>query len=68
MYEIKTTGEKIKSFMEAVNIAKTIDSEVFEVETGLRRWAPAPESYGKAHAPILRTLQRLCCARVGKVI
>ena len=47
MYEIKTTGEKIESFMKAIRIAEAIGSEVFEVATGLRRWAPAPKVAAK---------------------
>ena len=47
MYEIKTTGEKIESYMKAVRIADAIGSEIFEVATGLRRWAPAPKASAK---------------------
>jgi len=47
MYEIKATGEKINSFMNAIRAAEAIGSEVFEVATGLRRWAPAPKVSAK---------------------
>lgn len=47
MYEIKSTGEKFDSFIQATRVAATIGSEVFEVETGLRRWAPAPKVSAK---------------------
>lgn len=47
MYEIKVTGEMFGSFMQAVASAKKIDAEVFEVETGMRRWAPAPKVSSK---------------------
>lgn len=47
MYEVKATGEKFNSFTKAVAAAVVIRSEVFEVETGVRRWAPAPEVSAK---------------------
>lgn len=47
MYEIKTTGEKFDSFMKATRAAAAIGAEVFEVATGLRRWAPAPKVTAK---------------------
>lgn len=47
MYEVKTTGEKHNSFMAAIAAARAIGSEVFEVSTGLRRWAPAPKVTAK---------------------
>ncbi len=43
MYEIKATEEKFDSFFSAIAAAKKISAEVFEVATGLRRWAPAPK-------------------------
>ena len=43
MYEIKTTGEQFGSFTKAIAAASAIGAEVFEVATGLRRWAPAPK-------------------------
>ena len=37
-----TVNEKtFNSFMKAMRYAQSIKAEVFEVETGLRRWAPA---------------------------
>jgi hypothetical protein len=41
MYQVKTTGQTFNSFLTAVAVAKVEGSEVFEVSTGLRRWAPA---------------------------
>lgn len=41
MYEVKLTGEKFGSFFAAVKVAQTIGSEVYEITTGIRRWAPA---------------------------
>ena len=41
MYEVKTTGEIFKSFMEACKAGKAANSEVYEVNTGIRRWYPA---------------------------
>lgn len=58
MYEIKTTGEKIDSFMKAIRVAEAIGSEVFEVATGLRRWAPAP----KVAAKRMRQYREHCAA------
>jgi hypothetical protein len=43
MYEIKATEEKFDSFFSAIAAAKKISAEVFEVATGLRRWAPTPK-------------------------
>ena len=40
MYSVN--GVEFESFSEAVAAAKPIRAEVFEVATGLRRWAPAP--------------------------
>ena len=39
MYKVK--GKTFDSFMKAMRYAQSIKAEVFEVETGLRRWAPA---------------------------
>lgn len=47
MYEVKLTGEKIDSFFGAVKIAQAIGSEVYEVATGNRRWAPAAKVTAK---------------------
>ena len=41
MYEVN--GQKFEMFMQAVRFAQPIGAEVFEVETGIRRWAPAPK-------------------------
>jgi hypothetical protein len=35
-------GIGFESFSEAIKASKPIRAEVFEVATGLRRWAPAP--------------------------
>jgi hypothetical protein len=40
MYEIKTTGEQIPSFTAACKAGQAAKSEVIEVSTGIRRWAP----------------------------
>ena len=37
-------GEGFNGFREAVNAAKSINAEVYEIATGLRRWAPAVKS------------------------
>jgi hypothetical protein len=42
MYTIKTTGQAVKSFVEAIKIAGAANSEVIEVATGLTRWSPLP--------------------------
>ena len=47
MYEIKTTGEKFDSFSKATRAAHAIGAEVYEVATGLRRWAPATKVSAK---------------------
>ena len=41
MYQVKTTGQTFASYLAAVAAGKAADSEVFEVATGARRWAPA---------------------------
>ena len=41
MYQVKATGQTFGSFLAAVAAGKAAGSEVFEVETGVRRWAPA---------------------------
>jgi hypothetical protein len=38
-YTVNT--QNFDSFLKAVNYAKDINAEVYEVATGLRRWAPA---------------------------
>ena len=43
MYEIKSTGERFYSFLDATRTAAAIRADVFEVETGARRWTPAPQ-------------------------
>lgn len=49
MYQVKTTGETFNSFLAAVAAGKAAASDVIEVETGVRRWAPAaPVSSKKA--------------------
>ena len=45
MYEVN--GHKFEMFMQAVRFAEQIDAEVFEVETGMRRWYPAPKVSAK---------------------
>lgn len=48
MYDVN--GKSFESFTQAVNAAKAIDAEVFEVrETGerIRRWYPAPKKAPK---------------------
>jgi hypothetical protein len=41
MYQVN--GQKFEMFMQAVRFAQQIGAEVFEVETGIRRWHPAPK-------------------------
>jgi hypothetical protein len=41
MYVIKKTGETFASFIEACHAGQNARSEVFQVDTGVRRWAPA---------------------------
>lgn len=41
MYSVN--NETFDSFMAAVRAAEKIGAEVFEVETGIRRWHPAPK-------------------------
>lgn len=48
MYQVKTTGKTFSSFLTAVAAGKAAGSEVFEVETGARRWAPAAPVVPKA--------------------
>lgn len=43
MYEVKSTGQKFASFSKAIEHAKAANSEIYEIETGLRRWAPIPK-------------------------
>lgn len=47
MKEIYTVnGTNFESFFNAVNFAKEIDAEVYEIANGLRRWAPIPKKAG----------------------
>jgi hypothetical protein len=48
MYQVKTTSQTFNSFLTAVAAGKAACSEVFEVETGVRRWAPAAPIAAKA--------------------
>lgn len=41
MYIIETTGEKVESFLKAIEIAEKAGSRVIEEATGLSRWTPA---------------------------
>ena len=61
MYQVKTTGQTFDSFMSAVACAKSANSEVFEVETGARRWAPAAPVSSKK----LRQYQNQLAARAA---
>ena len=40
-YEVRKTGEVFKSFFEACKAGEASKSEVYEVNTGIRRWYPA---------------------------
>ena len=40
-YEVKATGEVFVSFFEACKAGEAAKSEVYEVNTGIRRWYPA---------------------------
>lgn len=43
MYVIEITGETVKSFFKAIEIATELNSNVIEEATGLVRWQPLPE-------------------------
>ena len=48
MYQVKSTGQTFNSFLAAVAAGKAACSEVVEVATGVRRWAPAAPVASKA--------------------
>lgn len=45
MYQV--ADQKFESFLAAVNVAKASGDDVIEVETGMRRWTPAPKVSAK---------------------
>lgn len=59
MYVIEITGETVKSFFKAIEIATELNSNVIEEATGLVRWRPLPEVSKKQ----MRTYQERLNAR-----
>lgn len=39
----RVNEQEFEGFSEAIAFAKPIDAEVFEIDTGKRRWAPIPK-------------------------
>ena len=46
-YEVRKTGQIFESFFEACRAGEASKSEVYEVNTGLRRWYPAEDVSAK---------------------
>ena len=46
-YEVRKTGQIFESFFEACRAGEASKSEVYEVNTGIRRWYPAEDVSAK---------------------
>lgn len=72
MYEVKPSNKKFASFFDAIAFAEPLNAEIFEIATGLRRWAPLSKPTAKKmrqyreHAAAYAAQKRMLDAKQGK--